>query len=102
MNKDEILRYITLCVSYKHNNDISPHITKSAEEKEDLLFESAIEFLEKLDKENKELKAQIEKMKCCENCYYHKFWGNDLGCKLSYDIETECLKTKNKWRLWEE
>lgn len=49
-----------------------------------------------------ELEALIEKMKCCENCYYHRFWGNDLGCNLDYDTEFECLKTKNKWRLWEE
>ena len=60
MTKDEILRYIILCVSYKHNNDISPYITKSSEEKEDLLFESAIEFLEKLDKENAELNKELK------------------------------------------
>lgn len=53
-------------------------------------------------KDMAELKAQIEKMKCCENCKHHRFWGNDLGCNLMYDIETECLKTKNKWELWEE
>ena len=55
MTKDEILKYIGLCVSYKHNNDISPYITKSACEKENLLFENAIEFLEKIDKEIAEL-----------------------------------------------
>lgn len=53
MTNEEILRYIFVCVCYKHNNDISPCITKSAYEKENLLFEGAIEFLEKLDKENK-------------------------------------------------
>lgn len=51
MTKDEILRYIFVCVCYKHNNDISPHITKSARKKENLLFKSAVEFLLKLDKE---------------------------------------------------
>ena len=51
MTKDEILRYIFVCVCYKHNNDISPYITESACEKENLLFKSAVEFLLKLDKE---------------------------------------------------
>ena len=60
MTKDEILRYIFLCVKYKHDNDISPCITKSAYEKEDLLFEGAIEFLENCDKENSELKKELE------------------------------------------
>lgn len=57
MIKDEILRYITLCVIYKHTNDISPQITKSATEKENLLFKWAIEYLKKLDKEIAELKS---------------------------------------------
>lgn len=53
-----------------------------------------------LEKENAKLKAQIEKMKCCENCKHHCFWGNELNCKtLSYDEELECMKTKNKWEL---
>ena len=62
MTKEEILEYIFLCISYKHNNDISPYITKSACEKENLLFENAIEFLDKLEKENAELKAYNEKL----------------------------------------
>lgn len=55
-----------------------------------------------LENKNAELEALIEKLKCCENCYYHRFWGNDLGCNLDVDTEFECLKTKSKWRLWEE
>ena len=30
----------------------------------------------------RELEAQIEKMKCCQNCKHHYFMGNDLECKL--------------------
>ena len=53
-----------------------------------------------LEKENAELKVQIEKMKCCENCKHHCFWGNELNCRtLSYDEELECMKTRNKWEL---
>lgn len=55
---------------------------------------------EKLKKENKLLQQQIEKMKCCENCKHHSFWGNELKCNLlDYDTELECLKSKNKWEL---
>jgi len=53
MTEEEILRYIFTCVCYKHANDKSPQITKSATEKENLLFESAVDFLKKLDKENR-------------------------------------------------
>ena len=69
MTKDEILRYIFVCVCYKHNNDLSPYITKSACEKENLLFESAVEFLQKLDEEKiifNETKANVLKAKVQE------------------------------------
>lgn len=46
------------------------------------------------------LLKQLEKMKCCENCKHHSFWGNELKCNLlDYDTELECLKSKNKWEL---
>ena len=54
-------------------------------------------LLEK-EQEIAELKAQIEKLKCCENCKHHCFWGNELNCRdLSYDEELECMKTKSRW-----
>lgn len=43
-NKEEILRYIFSCVSYKHMFDLLPRITDSAQKKEDLLFSSAVFF----------------------------------------------------------
>lgn len=48
-----------------------------------------------------ELEAQIEKMKCCENCKHHHFMGDELKCGLDYDTEFECLKTKQSWELAE-
>lgn len=51
MTKDEILEYLFVCVCYKHNNDLSYQITKAALEKENKLFESAVKFLIRLDKE---------------------------------------------------
>ena len=57
------------------------------------------EFFE-LRKENEELKKLIEKMKCCENCKYHSFWGDELKCNLpSYDEQFKCLDSKDKWEL---
>lgn len=47
-----------------------------------------------------ELKELIEKMKCCENCKYHSFWGDELKCNLpSYDEQFNCLDSKDKWEL---
>ena len=44
----------------------------------------------------------LEKLRCCENCKHHSFWGDELKCNLmSYDDEFDCLKTKSKWELWE-
>lgn len=54
MTKEEILRHIISCVIFRHNNDISPNITKDAREKENLLFKSAIAFLENMGKEENE------------------------------------------------
>lgn len=51
-------------------------------------------------------KNQIEKMRCCENCKYHSFWGDELKCNygmkeaLQEDKLVEC-KDMNKWELAE-
>lgn len=52
-------------------------------------LDKQIEVTLKLDKENAELKAQIEKMKCCQNC--RKFNN------LSYDCT--CAEVCNEWEL---
>ena len=45
---------------------------------------------------------QIEKMKCCENCKHHCFWGDELKCMvLSYEEELKCMKTKEHWEIKE-
>ena len=50
-----------------------------------------------LEKENAELKEQIEKMKCCENCrYYSRTYGH---C-YSYESYQSCTSLSN-WRLAE-
>ena len=50
-----------------------------------------------LEKENAELKEQIEKMKCCENCrYYSRTYEH---C-YSYEANQSCISLSN-WRLAE-
>ena len=56
--------------------------------------------------EVKELREQIEKMKCCENCKYNSYWGNELHCNyglkevLQEDKLVEC-KEMDKWEIKE-
>lgn len=49
-----------------------------------------IEYVQKLEKENEELKQQIEKMKCCGNC---------KGVCNSDDVAYFCKN--NGYKLWE-
>lgn len=43
----------------------------------------------------KELKAQIEKMKCCENCKHHYWLYEELACRIhKIDVDT-C----NSWEM---
>jgi hypothetical protein len=54
----------------------------------------------------RELEQQIEKMKCCENCKYNSYWGNELHCNyglkeaLQEDKLVEC-KNMDKWEIKE-
>ena len=83
-----------------------------AEDKEliDLLFsdkgrKEIVEILEKgdkrkmtkeeLEKENAELKEQIEKMKCCENC---RHYSHTYGHCYSYEAHQSCTSLSN-WSL---
>lgn len=52
-----------------------------------------------LQKENDQLKDQIEEMKCCGNCSHRHYWGNELGCNLDLDKQFECDNNKKKY--WE-
>lgn len=42
-----------------------------------------------------------DKLKCCENCKHHSFWGDELKCNLDLDTQFKCLHTKEKWELAE-
>lgn len=54
--------------------------------------------IEKLCKENEQLKAQLEKMKCCRNC---KYWNVPDDVFNSSCKECEICKNCNKWELAE-
>ena len=74
-------------------------IKELEEEKCELLgiIQGKDKVIQELEKENAELKEQIEKMKCCENCrYYSRTYGH---C-YSYDSYQNC-KSLSNWRLAE-
>lgn len=51
--------------------------------------------LAEFEKENAELKEQIEKMKCCENC---RHYSHTYGHCYSYDSYQNC-KSLSNWSL---
>lgn len=62
-------------------------------EYEDKCLAQKIQYIKELQKENTELKNQIEKMKCCANCKYQ--------CQFLYQI-ADCLKNGLfKWEILE-
>ena len=63
-------------------------------EYEDKCLAQKIQYIKELKEENAELKNQIEKMKCCENCAKngHICVAEEMQGKL-------CGKNKVKWQL---
>ena len=56
--------------------------------------------IKELEQENLRLKAQIEKMKCCDNCKHKK--GEVDRCELlMYSLNACLCKNKDKWELKE-
>ena len=49
---------------------------------EKYLRNAYISSAESREKRIAKLEAQIEKMKCCENCKHHRFCGDVLECKI--------------------
>ena len=43
-----------------------------------------------------ELEAQIEKMKCGQNCKHSYLYQEDRKCKFTY---CDCINCKDKWEL---
>ena len=76
MSKEEILRYIFSCVSYKHMFDSSPRITDSAQKKEDLLFSSAVFFLRELSKNKNVFVEDIKKESTMKEVTYEDWVKN--------------------------
>ena len=93
MTKDE---YEDFALRYKGCGACFPmYHTLSRFEK--MWFSAIQKDVAKLEKENAELKEQIEQMKCCENCrYYSRTYEH---C-YSYDEYQNC-KSLSNWRLTE-
>lgn len=63
---------------------------------------TCVNRLHHIEKENKELKAQIEKMKCCENCKHYI----DSSCELETPIRCKywysmIVNATDEWELAE-
>ena len=90
MTKDEILKI-------KEHIEIHARRERGAIIITEILWKAVdeLEHIKELKKENKQLKQQIEKMKCCENCRhsYHDRY-HTLQCRYN------CLNF-DKWEITE-
>ena len=60
-----------------------------------------IEYVQELEKENAELKAQVEKMKCCENCgwfYLQQHWRESKEIDESRMFHCGTCGNKRNWK----
>ena len=85
----------------KQNGELTDELALTNKECKDMRKE-----LKQRIRENQKLCEQIEKMKCCENCKYNSYWGNELHCNyglkeaLQEDKLVEC-KNMDKWEIRE-
>lgn len=90
--RNQIKGALLKCAEENENKfTLTSHIVVSS------LCKSAVERIEELEKENVELKEQIEKMKCCENC---RHYSRTYEHCYSYDEYQNC-KSLSNWRLAE-
>lgn len=97
MSKEEILRYIFSCVSYKHMFDLSPRITDSAQKKEDLLFSSAVFFLMELSKNKNVFVEDIKKESTMKEVTY-KDWVKNPTPRMMWVWDSD-EKNKNQRKV---
>ena len=85
MTNEEINNYLRLAIM----EEVNKRMGKNFECIYDLC-----DYAKNLEKENKQLKAQIEKMKCCENCE-----GWDYISTGARDCIETCCSNRSNWRL---
>ena len=85
MTNEEINNYLRLAIM----EEVNKRMGKNFECIYDLC-----DYAKNLEKENKQLKAQIEKMKCCENCD-----GWDYISTGERDCIETCCSNRSNWRL---
>lgn len=61
-----------------------------------LVQQAYITGAESREKRIDELEAQIEKMKCGQNCKHSYLYQEDRKCKFTY---CDCINCKDKWEL---
>lgn len=82
--------------------DVELAYVMSAEPREKRIAElteqntSLLTSVENLNESVQELEAQIEKMKCGQNCKHSYLYQEDRKCKFTY---CDCINCKDKWEL---
>ena len=96
-NEFDEVKYLKnlLKISQETQEELSKRILKQQK-----TIGSLTDTIDELKAHCKAVDELIEKMKCCENCKYHSFWGDELKCNLpSYDEQFNCLDSRDKWEL---
>ena len=99
MSKEEILRYIFSCVSYKHMFDSSPRITDSAQKKENLLFSSSVYFLRELCK-NKNITVEDIKKESTMKEVTYKDWVKNPTPRMMWVWDSDEKNKKQRKVLY--
>lgn len=103
MTKDEMKNRISLALKDSILQQGFEIICKNLAELE-TEHNKLLDVINNQDVKIADLEKQIEKMKCCENCKYNSYWGNELHCNyglkeaIKEDKLVEC-KNMDKWEI---
>lgn len=66
-----------------------------------IVAQAYIAGVKELEEENRQLKEQIEKMKCCANCDHYRWSNGEDWCNDHYGQPVYDEECKGKWKLRE-
>ena len=88
----------TRCSDFEEREKLLEDFTEQLKANADYQIEGRDLEIKELCDENEQLKAQIEKMKCGQNCKHSYLYQEDRKCKFTY---CDCINCKDKWQLKE-
>lgn len=86
--KKEAEEYAEQCYGWCNNDQVT-----------DVAIATYITSAEPREKRIEELEAQIEEMKCCQNCDHYRWSNGDDWCNDHYGQPTYDEECKGKWEL---